>query len=141
MHNNNIPPNSTCSGHCKYKPEYATNLIEWADSIYDQVMATNTITPNSPLHRYVPTMQEYARKIKFHLDTLYEWRKHHPDLDKAIEHVANIREDLVIKLGLAGKFKVPMVALFLKNRHKDWKDVDEDKQNITIVIPKDDAGA
>ena len=71
-----------------------------------------------------PLLVDFARTIKVHLATLYDWEKAHPQFHEALEEARALQEKYYVTCGVLGLTNPTITALILKNNHgyKDRED-------------------
>lgn len=111
-----------------YKKKYCEEIIKFFDiEPYELKERTRTnkdgssFTYEEEVPNDIPFISAFARKIKVHKDTLYEWRKVHPEFSDSFKIAKDLQKEILVVNGLRGLYKGSFPIFTAKNI-LGWRD-------------------
>lgn len=86
----------------------------------------------------LPTIEDFARRIKVNKTTLYEWEKKYKAFSNALDDIRAEQKQRLIEKGLSGDYNPVIAKLVLAANHgmadKTESDITSNGQSITFAI-------
>jgi len=100
----------------KYDPAYCEALVQFFQvKPYEDITVTQDgMTVLKRLANDPPHFIDFAQKIGVHIDTLYEWRKVHPEFEAAMKTAKALLERHYLTCGFLGLSNPQITSLVLK---------------------------
>jgi len=82
----------------------------------------------------IPTVEGLALLLKVHRDTIYEWKKNHPEFSDMLEQLINQQTKILINAGLLGKVNVAIAKLLLaKQGYSEKMEINEERKLLVLT--------
>ena len=129
-------------GPSKYKKEYCKKLIEFFDIDPYEDKEMKHFGKDGELKwvdykrvaNRLPTIRNFAKKIKVDFTTLYDWIKKYEEFSHAFTQAKEIRKWFLIENGLNNCYN-PAFAIFVAKNITDMRDKQEVEHSGEITIP------
>lgn len=100
-------------------PKTLKYIEQCEDHFYDYVRSESDkgSTQEQKVWANIPTVEGLALEIGVHVDTLYEWAKHHPRFSEALRALVSKQKKMLIRGGLSGYYNPTIAKLVLSANH------------------------
>jgi hypothetical protein len=122
----------------KYKPEYCQDIVAFFDiEPYNEVIEITTYKDGTTKENKkfiacdLPTFEGFCKKIKIHIDSLYEWQKIYKDFSVSMRQCRALQKSILITNSLKGLYQ-SNYAIFVTSNLTKFRQ----KKDITGNIKK-----